>query len=467
MTRAVRRSVALAILGGALILARPAPAHAHPLGNFTVNLYSGLLFAPGGVRVEYVVDMAEIPTFQETTRIDADGDGAASEAELLAWARRTAAALAKGMTLTVDGHRVDLNLEEAAAGLRPGQGGLSILRLEAWLEAALPESGSLEYRDRNLPGRLGWREITARATGGAAIETSSVPADSSSDALRSYPEDLLASPVRVTRATVSFAPGRSTAAGISASAPTAGETGPGGAGGAFAALAARGTLSPAVVALSLVLALGFGALHALGPGHGKTVIAAYLLAGGGRIRHAVAVSGIVAAMHTASVLALGSLLLSAERAFPAEALYPWLGLISGAAALALGAGLLVTRLGGRARGHRHHDQHRHAHTGTGRPLSVRGLTALALSGGLLPSPTAIVVLLGATALGRVHYGLALVGAFSLGLAIALAVIGTLAVRAGTFLAPRMGRWARLLPLGSASAIAAMGGILVSRAAMQL
>lgn len=394
-----------------------------------------------------------------------DENGRPDAAELSAWAAREARAALRNLSLTVEGRTVALRVDDVSVALRPGQAGLSTLRLDAVYAGSLPAAGTLEFRDGTFPGRVGWREVTAVGFEGTTVRASSVPVESVSDLLRVYPQDLLSSPLRVTRATVSFGPGGGTpGTGMASSGDTASEARPGGAGGGFAALAARGTRSPAVAAVSLVLALGFGALHALGPGHGKTVIAAYLLGGSGRIRHAVAVSGAVAAMHTASVLALATLLLSVERAFPAEALYPWLGLLSGTTALALGAGLLVTRLRGRAREGHHHP---HAHPRSERPLSARGLTALALSGGLLPSPTAIVVVLASIALGRAAFGLALVGAFSLGLAVALALVGTLAVRAGTFLVPRLGRWARLLPLGSASAIAAMGGILVTRAAMQL
>jgi ABC-type nickel/cobalt efflux system permease component RcnA len=286
---------------------------------------------------------------------------------------------------------------------------------------------------------------------------------STSDVLRTYPQDLLSSPLRVVRATVSFGAGAGGSFGTEPAPAIAGtEERSGTSAGAFAALA-TGALTPAAVGLALVFALGFGALHAMGPGHGKTIMAAYLVGSSGRIRQAVGVAVAVAGMHTASVLAVGLIVVSAERAFPAERIYPWLGLVSGALVMALGATILATRL---ARGTRRHD-HRHAHPTNERPLSPRGLAVLAASGGLLPSPTAIIVLLASIALGRAAFGVALVGAFSLGLAASLALVGVLAVRARSHLAPRLGRWARLLPLGSASAIAAVGALLVVRAAAQL
>jgi ABC-type nickel/cobalt efflux system permease component RcnA len=234
-------------------------------------------------------------------------------------------------------------------------------------------------------------------------------------------------------------------------------------GGGFADLAAPGALTPTAAVAALLLALGFGALHAMGPGHGKTITAAYLVGSEGRARQAAGVALAVAGMHTTSVLALGAIVFSVERAFPPERIYPWLGLLSGTLAIALGAGLLATRLARRRR----HEHHHHAHRIEARPLSRRGLALLAASGGLLPSPTAVIVLLASITLGRAAFGIALVGAFSVGLAAALALVGILAVSARSHLAPRLGRWAGLLPIGSASAIAATGAFLVVRAAVQL
>jgi ABC-type nickel/cobalt efflux system permease component RcnA len=166
-------------------------------------------------------------------------------------------------------------------------------------------------------------------------------------------------------------------------------------------------------------------------------------------------------MHTASVLALGLLVVAAQRAFPAEKLYPWLGVVAGGAALALGLGLLATRLARRRSG-------RHGHGHDRSPLSRRGLAALALSGGLLPSPTAIVVLLAAASLGRLAFGLGLILAFAIGMAASLAAIGMVAIRARAALDRRLPRrLADALPVGSAAAILGMGVLLTARAAAQL
>jgi ABC-type nickel/cobalt efflux system permease component RcnA len=209
-------------------------------------------------------------------------------------------------------------------------------------------------------------------------------------------------------------------------------------------------------------------------------MAAYLVGAGGRARHAVAVGGSVAVMHTASVLALGFVVLTLTKVFAPERVYPWLGLGSGLIAFALGASLLVARLGSWSGGradpeHRHpHEEgstaHGHAHPNAApsRPLSRKSLTALAVAGGMLPSPTALVVLLAAVALDRIAYGLALIGAFSLGLATALVVVGLIALRARDVVAGRMsGRTARLVPVLSAASIALLGLVLTFRGFVQI
>ena len=474
MRRAVRRLLAIAGMAAAIVL-WPAAAFAHPLGNFTINLYSGIHVTPGGVRIDYVVDMAEIPTFQEMPNVDADGDGRASEAERAAWADRTAPQLLSNLSLFVGEQPVELDVLSSSVRLGSGQGGLSILRLEATFGGPVADVGTIRYRDDNYPGRIGWREITAVGEDGAAVERSSVPVDSVSDALLSYPGDLLSSPLHVTAATVTYAQGVSRPA-----VPEPGTSAPGAArrglaGGAFADLVSR-TGMP-LVALSILLAAGFGALHALGPGHGKTLMAAYLVGSGGRVRQAAAVGGAVAVMHTASVLALGSMVLSAERLLAPERVYPWLGLASGLVAVALGAGLLVSRLAAWGSARRHeleHERgpgHEHGHVQAvpDEPvLSRRSLTALAVAGGILPSPTALVVLLASVAFHRVVFGLALIAAFSIGLAAALMAVGVLALRARDVVSRRMSsRWAKLVPVVSAGAIVAFGLVLMVRGFAQL
>jgi nickel/cobalt exporter len=448
--------LALVILG---VLAGPAsPAAAHPLGNFTVNLYSGIEVMPERLEVEYVLDMAEVPTFREKRVIDTDRDGDISDAEQAVWADRMARDLATGLTLSVNGRAADVELISESMRFFPGQGGLDVLRLEATYGASAPESGRLEYRDGNFADRLGWREIIAMGVQGRRVRDSSVPVSSVSDGLRSYPEDLLTSPLAVTAASLSFGPGVEPSAG---SARTVTGVRPS-AGGAFVGLVARPSLSGVVVVLSLLLAFGLGALHALAPGHGKTLMAAYLVSSEGNVRQTIGVGAAVSAMHTASVLGIGLIVLSVQRAVAPEQAYPWLGLTAGVVAMALGVGLLRVRLRA-AHSHGQNAGHAHPHEAQA-PLSRKGLAAIAVSGGILPSPSALLVLLAAVALHRVAFGLSLIAAFSLGLAAALVAVGILAIRAKDLIAGRFhGRLARSLPLISAGAIAVAGLILTVRA----
>jgi ABC-type nickel/cobalt efflux system permease component RcnA len=458
----------------AAVVAAPAAAAAHPLGNFTVNVYAGIRVMPAEVRIDYVLDMAEIPTVQVRPEIDTDGDGGISDAERSAWSARTASELVSNLTLTIDRATVPLDVVSASLRLRPGQGGLDVLRLDATFAGPAPSQGRLVFADANFEDRIGWREITATGADGTAIEGSTVPAGSVTNELRSYPNDLLSSPMDLRAASLSFHPGASAPIAAGSAGRAAEGSRPGVAGGAFAALVER--TGPFMV-VALLVAFGFGALHALGPGHGKTLMAAYLVGAGGRARHAVAVGGSVAVMHTASVLALGFMVMALTEVFAPERVYPWLGVASGLIAMFLGAGLLVSRLGAwsgrlpdRAHEHEHAHPHEHVHPhdAAAPPLSGGGLAALAVAGGILPSPTALVVLLASVALDRVAYGLALIGAFSLGLATALVVVGIVALRARDAVASRMaGRMARLLPVASASAIAIVGLGLTVRGFAQL
>ncbi|HUK63750.1 MAG TPA: hypothetical protein VLV15_10455, partial [Dongiaceae bacterium] len=207
MTPRARRLLASAVFLGVLLTI--SAAEAHPLGNFTVNRFSRIVLLPGHVRVDYVIDMAEIPTFQTMPAIDTDHDGTASAQELAAWATARAAIVVKHLDLSIDGAPVGLAPAGAATQLLPGQGGLDTLRFEGTFVGAAPASGSLSYDDGNFTGRIGWREIVAVGAEGAALSQTNVPTASVSEELRSYPQDLLSSPLSVDSMTATFAPGSS------------------------------------------------------------------------------------------------------------------------------------------------------------------------------------------------------------------------------------------------------------------
>ena len=201
-----RRGAALTALAAILLVAGAAGAAAHPLGNFTVNTYSGLRVGPDRLVVDYVVDMAEIPAFQARQTIDADHDGRVGGAEAAAWRDRECPRLAGGLRATVDGRAAALAVTGSALSFPKGVGGLETLRLECALAAPLPAGQALAYADANLEGRVGWREITAvgdRTT----LEAATVPTTSPSTRLTTYPEDQLSSPLDQRTASLRFRPG--------------------------------------------------------------------------------------------------------------------------------------------------------------------------------------------------------------------------------------------------------------------
>jgi ABC-type nickel/cobalt efflux system permease component RcnA len=476
---ALRRAIAACLVVLPIVALRPVPAAAHPLGNFTINTSARIVVLPERFELTYLVDMAEIPTFQELERIDGDGDGVPSAGELDAWANLRAEELLADLELDVDGTPVALERASSSAELLPGQAGLSVLRLEARYVSDALSSGSATFIDRAFRGRAGWREVVVTARDGASARDSSVPADSPSAGLTSYPTDLLASPLNVTRASFSFSTTGGTVAGSASVAAVRGVERPATDGG-LAGLVASAGRTPWLFAISLLVAFGFGAVHSMGPGHGKTLVAAYLFGGQRRLRHATTVGLAVALMHTASVLVLGGAILAAGRSFAPEVAYPWLGTLAGAVAVVVGATLLVSRVRRRpaVHGHRHDHAHPAGHQrGDGHPHehrheqgagSWRTIGGVALAGGILPSPSALLALLAAIALGRLELGLALIAAFSLGLAAALIAVGAATVRARDLLAPRLsGRWGRLAPVGSAAAIVALGLLMTARGVLSL
>jgi nickel/cobalt transporter (NicO) family protein len=411
-------------------LTTPAAAVAHPLGNFTVNRLAAVELAGDRVYVRYVLDLAEIPTYQERERAAKPG---------------FARSLASKLDLRLDGRRAPLSIVASGSTLSPGAGGLDTLRFEAVYRAS-GSGTSLELRDRNYASRLGWREIVVRARDGAELREASVPSESASDDLRAYRGELL----DVTRATARFALGDAPA-----SPPRLGETrAPEHVGGGFEALIAERELGTGAIALSLLLAAFWGAAHALTPGHGKAIVAGYLVGSRGRPRHAVALGLIVTVTHTVGVFALGIVTLALSAFVVPEQLYPWLTLLSGLLVVGVGAAVLRSRIGHRrAQAHDHHHHHHHDHD-----HDLRGLLGVGVAAGLLPCPSALVVLLSAIALHRIGLGLALIVAFSVGLAATITGIGLVAVLARrAFGRLRLdGPVVRALPAVSAVLILAVG-----------
>jgi ABC-type nickel/cobalt efflux system permease component RcnA len=528
-----------------LVALVPAWASAHPLGNFSISHYAGIRVDGDAIAIRYVLDMAEIPTFQEvqdTGIVPEPGHPGAS-----VYLRRKAESLAQGLHLDVNGRRLPLEIVSADIIFPEGAGGLPTLKMGIHYRARLdgevsPALRSLHYRDSNYPDRAGWKEIVASAGPRVRLLESTAPEQDRSRELSDYRTDLLDSPPQQVEARMAFMwePGV-----LAAPAPTAGGSGrraaarlpaapaatprpaltvsvpaPGAVSSgdavsppppatstepialrpnvqatprsSFTELMVRKELSLGVVLAALVVAAGLGGFHALEPGHGKTVVAAYLVGARGTARHAAVLGLIVTASHTAGVYLLGAVTLYATRYVVPERLYPWLGAISGLIITGLGVYLLLTRWRGAGHaGHHHHGHHhahdddhaaapaghhhahdhshgahRHHHPVPDDAVTTRQLLALGITGGIVPCPAALVVLLSAISLGRVGFGLLLIVAFSLGLAAVLIGIGLLVVYGRSFMrrfqgeGPMITRW---LPITSAVVITLVGVAIAIRA----
>jgi nickel/cobalt transporter (NicO) family protein len=494
------KTLVVALAAAAALAALPAAADAHPLGNFTVNRYS--LIEPGrdAVAVTYVLDMAEIPTFQAL-------GGRPTPAAAKRYVRAHASGWARALELDVDGRRVALTLAPGGvrAELGRGQGGLATLRATLALRATVgPGAHRARYADRAFGDRVGWREIVVRPGDGVVVERSTAATRDVSRMLRRYPSGLLDSPLDVRSAELAWRAGTGASATVRAAA--AGGTDAGTWGSGFTSLIERDRLTPGFVLLAIAVAMLWGALHALTPGHGKSIVAAYLVGSRGTSRHAVFLGATVTITHTAGVIALGLVTLYLSGYVVPETLFPWLSLVSAGIVLALGTAILAGRLrrlraapgghghhhhdhaGAHAHGHAHHhdgdgahDHHHHDHDhdhghghshvppgADGSRVTVRSLLALGISGGIVPCPSALVVMLGAIALHRVAFGLVLVVAFSLGLAGTLTAIGLAVVHARSRLerlpvGPRAARLAAAIPAASAAVILVLGVLLTARA----
>ena len=426
----------VALLAAALALLAPGAAVAHPLGNFTVNRFAAVDVSGDRLFVRYAADLAEIPTYQIGGSVDA-GE------------------LGRRLVLRVDGHRVPLRLLGSRTSRRPGAGGLPTLRLDAVFEARAGRR--VELVDGTFAGRIGWREVVVRASRGASVERSSVPAASVSDELRRYPSNRLRSPLAVTRPDALVEPG-----GERGTPPPLGDAAPVHGAGGFEGLVSH-DLTVGFVLLSLVLALFWGAAHALEPGHGKAIVAGYLVGSQGRPRDAVALGAIVTVSHTVGVFAFGLVTLGLSQYVVPEQLYPWLSLAAGLLVVSVGAGVLRSRLHELV--HRYLPEHEHDHS----HAHERKLLGVGISGGIIPCPTALVVLLAAISLHRVGYGLVLILAFSVGLAVAVTSIGLFAVTARRAFAHAGfdGPLVRALPTVSALVVLALGVVMTARALPQL
>ncbi|MDQ2965776.1 MAG: hypothetical protein M3R57_08015 [Chloroflexota bacterium] len=432
----------LSLVGGVLAaILFPAVAAAHPLGNFTINHYAGVRVTTAEIRLDVVIDQAEIPTFQERRRLDADGDGEVSDAESEAAREPECRTLAAELELTIDGSRLPLGLTVASLSFPLGAG-LPTMRLECAYSAALPAPlaarSTIEFADRSSGQRLGWREIVVQGDG-ATVE----PVDgeilerSISERLTSYPDDFLTRPLAMERATFRATPGGPAAPAEAPGAAVTGITTEG-----IPAIFASPELSLSVLLLSVLTAIALGAGHAITPGHGKTLMAAYLVGTRGSALHAAGLGLSVTISHTLGILVLATIVIGAQGLLPPDAVAVTMPLLAGLAIVAIGGWMLAAEAGrlraargnrlAHAHEHAHSDDHGHTHPHDPEPGSAitwRSLFALGLAGGIVPSTSALLILLGAIAAGRPAFGVVLVVAFGLGMAVVLGGVGVAIVRA--------------------------------------
>ena len=467
----MKRVAILVALVAGLTMLLASPASAHPLGNFSVNQSSAIVVATDNVRIDYVLDLAEIPTV-ENRYTDADAE---------------CGRVPRAVVLRLDDNVIRLVVSSAKLAFPTGQAGLDTTRLECTLTAPVAVSGTvhLEYANDRFTDRVGWREITV--VGDGTTLTSVLPRTSITDQLRHYPKAMLGHPLDQRAATVDARQGGPRITSDSHTSSTRPQSrGVDGLTAAFTRLVGRQDLGVGIGALAILIALVLGAIHAFAPGHGKTVMAAYLVGRHGSLKQASLVAVTVTATHTTGVLLLGVLVSSSALIAP-ERLYPWLGAISGAMLVAVGGAMLRSarkrRAADRAHAHAHdhghdHEHHRehehddgHSHGGrwhTHAPparMDRTGLLAMGFVGGLLPSPSALVVLLGAIALGRAWFGVVLVVAYGAGMALTLTTVGLLLVRGREAISRKLPRLLALeaaMPALTGTVVLVVGTLLAVR-----
>ena len=547
------RGLGASLLGAAgLLTISSGVAAAHPLGNFTINHYAGIRVEPDRIAVDVVIDEAEIPAFQAKQALDANGDGSLDPAEVQAARVPTCVTVAAAMTLTVNGTATPVQLAAAGLSFPPGNGGLSTMRIVCELEApvAPATSGgtSIVLTDGFEPSRIGWREMTV-AGDGVTIEAAGIPAEGATARLTTYPSGLVGAPDTrsvslhavpggprlapftapdaSTMTPIAIAPGvpASLAAPADHAAPgVVPAVGPAVGVGASAAPVPGGDASipsvlrddpvtPGLAIAALLAAILLGAGHAVTPGHGKTLMAAYLVGTRGAARDAVGLGVVVAVSHTAGILALALIVLGAATAFAPDIVVRTAPLVAALGVVAVGSWMVAgeirqwrrTRRGAtlvanahghgpapdREHGHEHQPGHdhgrapdheheqpathhhgrgpfRHSHTAAaGTRVTRRGLFVLGLAGGLVPSANALLILLATVAAGRAAWGVVLVAAFGLGMAAVMTGTGLAVVYAGglvdRLLVRRPARLAAMVPAVAAVVILGFGLVLTSSA----
>jgi nickel/cobalt transporter (NicO) family protein len=478
---------------------------AHPLGEMTINHYSELHFSKEEARVTYIIDFAELSTLEQILLIDGATDENVEGADLDSYLDDVVPEFLDGLDLSIGGETVEFEERASRAEFHPGNWGFELLRVEIEAIAPLPTAVENEvsgrYVVRNFPGRLGWHEIVMPPGEYVTVVETDVLRESVSEQLLDYPEITEMDPLQIYDVEFTITPGNE--AESDGATGTAVDLAEGGASSlqrltnSAERLVNLESASRLTMILTMIGAFTWGAFHALSPGHGKAVVGAYLIGSRGTPRHAAFLGLTVTATHTAGIFALGFIALALSHVVLPETIFPYLSLASGVLVILIGLSIGYRRYRAYREtgvaddhghhhthdGHHHHDHshdhyhvhdhdhdrhHGHSHLppgADGSDVTWRNLLALGVSGGMVPCPSALVLLLGAIALGRLEFGLLLVVLFSLGLALVLTVIGLLMV----YLRSVFERFSfetrapGLLPVVSSLAIAFAGVIIVAGA----
>lgn len=580
---------------------------AHPMGNFSISHYTRLEFQKQEVRVTYILDFAEIPTLEllQQWGVAADRHDQASATAIQNQTRIEAAAWLGNLKLSVNGGRVPVPLTGVHTTLSDGAGGMAILRVEMLGSVASAQGGELLMEDTNYPSRTGWKEVVVRSEEGVSVSQSSATSADLSRGLTQYPVDPGIVPPQDVTARVSwtvpvaaagvFSPSpaplektktydqpiiapRNEVAPLSAPEPknearpvaqapagafgTRQQAAPGTvvAGDYLSTMLHNRSFGFGAVLLGLLAAFTLGGFHALSPGHGKTIVAAYLVGSRGTMKHAAFLGFMVTFTHTVSVFLLGLGVLFFQQYVVPDRIIPILGVVSGLSIVGIGGWLLYKRAkaltdaqGHHDHGHAHHvhshnhhhshsheshhaHSHNHEHVANARlaassrtalltaeddhahhhqhghdhndghthshgphdhehdhhhhdggfvhththngvshshvvpdsKITFGALVALGASGGLVPCPSALILMLSAIALGHAALGLALLTSFSAGLALVLIAVGGLVLFAKNRLPNAKGAsdhpFFRLMPVFSAVVVMILGLLMTLSAA---
>jgi nickel/cobalt transporter (NicO) family protein len=514
----LRTVVRAAVAASVVAVLVPAVALAHPLGNFTINHYAGVRIEPDRILLDIVIDQAEIPAFQARLKLDLDGDGQVSEDEIAAGRRPVCEDLRGSLDLRVDGLPTTLRPVEAGLAFPPGAGGLSTMRevcgYRADLATPLATGATVTFADGSFAERLGWREIVVVGSGVsvAGADEGVAPSTSVSGRLTRYPPELLTRPLAMGSVTVvatgagprlppfdipdaeALDAAPSDPDNASETTPAAAVV-PGGIGSAdLPSIFRSADVTPLVLFVSLLTAAALGAGHALTPGHGKTLMAAYLVGTKGRPLHALGLGLSVSVSHTVGILVLAALVVGAQGVLAPDAIVRGAPVVAAISIVVIGSWMLFAELRRRRaaaaahqhdhdHGHDHRQEHfdhdhagEHSHGGvrhthllpTGSTITWRSLFVLGLAGGLIPSTSALLILLGSIAAGRPAFGFVLVVAFGIGMAAVMAGIGLAMVYARGHIdrigsGSAFGRLTTSVPLAAAVLVFGLGLYLTAQA----